>query len=165
MAAIGFDINDVPPGEDFEPVPGGNYKCVVSEAEDKDTSAGDGKYLKLTLVIVEGQYENRKLWVNLNIHNKSEVAQKIGRQQLQSLVYAVGLPGISDSDELLNNVPFFAKVIVKTDTQYGKKNEVKGFLTLDGKAPTAPDGTAKPAAPKTAVATSTTPPKSPWGKK
>jgi hypothetical protein len=44
-----FDVNELPVGNanNFEPLPAGWYTCTISQAELKDTKAGNGQYIKL----------------------------------------------------------------------------------------------------------------------
>lgn len=62
---------------DFEPIPGGWYKCVVSDWESVEVKKTDGKFpmgtkgTKWELTVDEGEYENRKVWVTYWHHPTS----------------------------------------------------------------------------------------------
>lgn len=49
--------------ESFEPVPEDEYGIEIDKVEVRQNKAGDGLYLNWELTIVDGDYENRKLWL------------------------------------------------------------------------------------------------------
>jgi len=49
--------------ESFEPVPEGEYGVEIDKVEVRQNKAGDGLYLNWELTIIDGDYENRKLWL------------------------------------------------------------------------------------------------------
>ena len=59
---------------DLEPIKPGSYVAAIIESEMKDNSRGTGKFLQLTLQIIEGDYKNRRLWDRLNLINPNETA-------------------------------------------------------------------------------------------
>ena len=77
----------------FDPLPPGDYTAIVAESDMKDTKAGTGKYIELSIHIVEGPHEGRRLWERLNVYNPSEQAERIARSQLNNLSNAVGKTG------------------------------------------------------------------------
>lgn len=122
----GFNAGEVEPNVAIAPVPADTYECIIVASEKKATTAGDGEYLKLELQITRGQFQNRKLWDNLNIRNKNATAQQIALGTLSAICRAVGVLTPKDSIEL-HNKPLMVKVVVKTDAEYGPKNVVKGY--------------------------------------
>lgn len=123
----GFNANDVPPAGEFEPLPAGKYVAAIVESEWKDTSKGDGQFLKLKLQVLEGQFKNRVLFLNLNLQNRSQQAVDIARGQLSSICRAVGVMTPNDSCEL-HNLPMLITVGCKKREDTGDiQNEVKGF--------------------------------------
>ncbi len=67
----GFNARNVKPTTDFEPVPAGKYNAVITDSVKKSTKAGTGKYLLLTLRIIDGLFKNRLVWSRLNLENPS----------------------------------------------------------------------------------------------
>lgn len=110
-------------GGDFTPIPEGIYKLVIEKSEIKKTKANNDM-LSLTLRVEDGQYENRKVFANINIeHDKTDVVE-IAKQQLHALLLMCGLKEINHPDDLLGRA-FAAKVIVKKRADTGElKNEV-----------------------------------------
>jgi hypothetical protein len=122
-----FDPSTVEPRDDFSPIPAGTYVVEVIESEEK--AANSGRMIKFTLKVVEGEYENRRLWDHVNYINESAVAQRIGQQQLGALQNAVGLTGEMDDTEVLHGVPVLAKITIEPDKsgKYGDKNRIKDY--------------------------------------
>jgi hypothetical protein len=146
MAFLGqeFRTEELPPvgnTGDFEPIPEGWYAVTITQAEVKATKAGTGSYIGLRLDVTGPTYQGRVLWCNLNISNPNPKAEEIGRQQLNQIMLALGLPAVRDTDQILNG-RVMAKVAIKEG-----KNVVKAFKAVDGSAlPSAPSQAAtKPA--------------------
>ena len=130
MANLGdtFDPGQVPEDErSFDPLPAGDYNCQIVESDVVATKSG-GDMLKLTLEVIDGPYENRKVWDNLNIRNSNPDAQRIAHRALADLCAAVGVGAITDSD-VLHFKPFVAQLKVETDKsgQYDPQNRVKKY--------------------------------------
>jgi len=158
MAKFGFDTTDVDPSApaEYDPIPDGDYILKAVEAEEKDTSKGDGSYIKVKFEVAKGEYAGRLLWQNFNINNPSEKAQRIGRQQLVAWATACGKPDADDTDKLLDK-PFRAAVSIEKGTGgYKDSNKVKAFLFDDGGAP-AKASPVKPAPAKPATGKTTNP--------
>jgi len=148
----GYDANDWEPTGTFEPLPDGEYKAIITESGFEETKAKDGEFLKLTLQIVEGKHEGRKLFDRLNLKNKSEQAVQIARGTLSAICRAVGKMTPKDSSEL-HNIPLTIKVAVD-----GEYNRIKSYKALNG-------GPASDAASKPSPAPSPAGSKAPWAKK
>lgn len=152
MAKFGFDTTDVLPdtgttGGSYDPIPDGEYTLKALEAEEKDTSAGTGTYIKVKFEVVKGEFAGRWIWQNFNINNPSEKAQRIGRQQMVAWATACGKPDADDTDKLLDK-PFSAAVSIEKGTGgYSDSNRIKAFLFNQEAAPAkaAPKPAAKPA--------------------
>lgn len=147
MAKFGFDTSDVDPSApaEYDPIPNGEYILTAVDAEEKETSRGDGSYIKVKFEVARGEYSGRLLWQNFNINNPSEKAQRIGRQQLVAWATACGKPDADDTDKLIGKT-FRAEVSIEKGTGgYKDSNRIKAFLFDDAPA-------AKAAAPKAAPA-------------
>lgn len=160
MAFLDSPINASDLPEDvggFEPLPAGDYQCRIGAAEIKATKDGNGQYVKLSLDVIGPSHSGRKLFANLNIRNASAKAEEIGRQQLGALMRAIGLPTLTDTDQLIGGI-FIAKVTVKNDEKYGAGNEIKAYKACEGSAVPAgiPKAAAQAATPKASP---------PWAKK
>jgi len=145
MAKFGFDVTEVEVSErgDFEVMPEGEYTLKATEAEMKNTKAGDGKYLAVTFEVVKGEHAGRKVWQNFNIFNPNDKAEKIGREQVAGWARACGKPNASDSDTLLERSFQCVLKVEKGSGGYSDKNQIKSFLTSGNDA-----GTEKPASKK-----------------
>ena len=132
MAKFGFDpaeFEQTGNAGNFEIMPEGEYTLKAIEAEQKDTKKGDGAYLAVTFEVIKGDHTGRRVWQNFNVHNPSEKAQQIGREQVSAWSRAAGKPNAQDSDELLER-SFQAKLGVEKGTGgYADKNIIKFFLS------------------------------------
>lgn len=139
MAELGMDFNpdEVEPRDDFSPVPDGTYAVEIIESSVADLKSGNGKAAKFTLKIGEGQFAERRVWVNINFRHTTEMAQKIGQQQLAELCAACGHRGPLDDTELLHGIPFKVRLKTRKQEGYEPQNEVSRFLPYDdANAPT-----------------------------
>ena len=76
----GFNANNVEPADSFDPIPAGEYLCVITASDEKPTKSGNGTYLELEFEVIDGPHKGRKLWDRLNLNNPSEMAVKIARE-------------------------------------------------------------------------------------
>lgn len=153
MAKFGFDTSDVQPDApvSYDPIPAGEYVLKAVEAEEKQTSKGDGSYIKVKFEVVKGEYAGRLLWNNFNVNNPSEKAQQIGRQQLVAWATACGKPDADDTDKLLEK-PFKAAVSIEKGTGgYADSNRIKAFLFDSEKPAASKPAPGKPVAGKPAA--------------
>jgi len=155
-----FDVNELPVGNagNFEPLPAGWYTCTISQAELKETKAGNGQYIKLRYDITGPSHQGRVVFGNLNIKNANPKAEEIGRQQLGEIMRAIGLAKVADTDQLIGG-QISIKLDIKQDAQYGASNEVRGFKSVSGSV--APSVTAAP----TSAPAATGKAAPPWAKK
>jgi hypothetical protein len=123
----GFNAHTVEPSESFDPIPAGEYLCVITASDEKPTKAGNGSYLELEFEVIDGPYKGRKLWDRLNLANPNELAVKIARATLSAICRAVGVMEPKDSCEL-HDLPLFVKVRVekRADTDE-PSNVIKGY--------------------------------------
>lgn len=126
MASLGdLDLKDVK-ANDFQVIEPGEYPAVITKSEMKPTKDGTGQRLNLTLQILSGKYQNRTLFDGLNVKNKSQQAEQIGRSQLKAVCVAVNVPDPKVSEEL-HNKPLMIKVAVGKDQNGNPRNEIKGY--------------------------------------
>ncbi len=124
-------LSDVNPDQiaenKFEAIPAGWYRALISSDEVKPTKAGDGKYLKLSLQIIEdGKFKNRIVFTNLNLWNKNQEAVAISNAALKSICDAVNVPWKPADSSLLHLKPMMIKLSIK-EYNGNDQNEVKGY--------------------------------------
>lgn len=127
-----------------EPLPAGEYKVIIETASDikrfeynNEETSRTG--FKLTLQVIEGEYEGRKLFCDVTVadDDQSEKAQKqlrIEMGRLGALVKAVGWPSLNGRSptDFTDNV-VVAKVIVWKNKTSGKmRNFINGWLAPEG---------------------------------
>jgi len=126
MANLGdLGLKDVK-ANGFQVIEPGEYPAVITKSEMKPTKDGSGQRLNLTLQILSGKYQNRTLFDGLNVKNKSQQAEQIGRSQLKAVCVAVNVPDPKVSEEL-HNKPLIIKVAVGKDQNGNPRNEIKGY--------------------------------------
>jgi len=132
MAQLNFDANNVDPQSTFDPIPADDYTVMVIDSDMKPTKNNMGKYLELTLQVVEGPMNGRLIWDRLNLVNQNQQAVEIAQRQLSAICHAVGVMNVTDSVQL-HNIPMVARVTyVEASGQYQAKNEVKGYKPVGG---------------------------------
>ena len=137
MAQLNFDASTVAPQEAFDPIPAGWYPAQIVESEMKAGSKPGSAYLAITLQIMGGDFNNRKVFDRFNLQNANPVAVEIAYRSLSAVCHAVGLIQVADS-QLLHGRPMMVKVSVRparvdatTGAAYDASNEVKGYKALD----------------------------------
>lgn len=152
---IGFTADELPESRgDYEPLPEGWYSAEIGDAEIRVTKDGSGQYIRCRYNITGPTKAGRVVFGNLNIMNKSQKAEEIGRQQLGELMRCIGLGRIEDTDQLIG-CPLQIKLSIRpAENGYAAQNEVRGFRVAEGAAPAkaAPAASSSKAAP-------------PWAKK
>lgn len=124
-----INLDDLPESTntgEFQPLPAGWYSSTINKAELKVTKDGTGQYIAIRYDITGPTHQGRVVFGNINIRNKSEKAEEIGRAQLGDIMRAIGLKQVSDTDQLVGG-SLQIKLDIKTDEQYGTRNEVKGY--------------------------------------
>jgi hypothetical protein len=165
MAQFNFDANQHEPFEsNFEPLPAGWYKVSIQKDEVKPTKGNDGTILAFTYGVLDGKFQNRKLFDNLNIKNKNAIAEKIAYQKLSAISRAVGKMQWKLTEEL-HNIPFWVLLKVKPAKDgYPEGNEIVKYChiseTPEG-VTAAPVAASAPVIPPAAPATPKAPPVAP----
>lgn len=165
MTSFAFDVTSAPemaPATNkFGPIPAGDYKAMITESQMKSTKAGTGQYLQLDWEITDGQYTDRKIWDRLNLVNPNPTAVDIAKRDLASIMRAVGLDKIDDTEQLHYKEVMITVTVRKGDNGYEDSNEIKAYAPAGRSAPAA--APAAPAAVATpAAAPASVPGKKPW---
>ena len=96
MANFGFDLGgvdaDAGGSGNYEPIPDGEYQLMCEEAEQRQTKAGTGYYIRAKFRVLGPSSANRIIFMNFNTHNPSAKAEEIGRRQLAGWARACGQP-------------------------------------------------------------------------
>lgn len=142
----GFNAAEVEPLMPRAPVPAGEYIAIITDSSEEVTKDGKGKYVKLKLQIIDGEYEGRPLYERLNVVNRNETAVRIAKATLSAICRAVGKLTPEDSVEL-HNIPMRVTLAVETRKDNGQlTNRIKGYMpaTASSSAPTTPKPAAVP---------------------
>lgn len=139
MAAFeqGFDAEQVEPAKALDPIPAGEYVCVITDSEEKENSKKTGSYVQFTLEVIEGDHKGRKQYSRLNLNNPNDQAVSIARAELAAICRAVGVMKPKDSADL-HNLKLKVKVGLERRKDTGElTNVVKGFSPCEATAPKA----------------------------
>lgn len=148
MNLDGFNADEIEPQKAYDLLPPGRYKCVISGSEEKQTKKGDGSYLRLTLTVVDGDHEGRKLFDNLNLNNPNDQAAGIARAALSAICRAVGVKTPQSSSDL-HDIPLIAVVKVEpAKGEYEAQNQVKGYEPCGATVPSGKAAVTSPPAAK-----------------
>lgn len=125
-----INVNDLPQEEQQGGViPAGQYTVKIERAQLKDTKSGTGRYISLMLRVQGPTHSNAVVFAMVNISNQNQEAERIGKAQLRSIMEAIGLQTITDTDQLIGGM-MDVKVAVEKDTYNGNeqdRNVVKSF--------------------------------------
>ncbi|UNK78149.1 DUF669 domain-containing protein [Sphingopyxis granuli] len=153
-----FDATGIEPTTGYDVLPAGKYRAQIVESEMRVTRNGMGQFLWLMLDIIEGQYQGRKLFDQLNLVNSNPQTVEIAQRTLSAICHATGKLQVNDSVDL-HLVPMTIQVGVKPPKDgYSEKNTIR-YLVPE-KAPIAPAYQAAPAASQTPAA----PAAAPWNR-
>lgn len=161
MANLGttFDANTMPQGNgNFDPLPAGWYSATITQAELKDTKSGSGQYIKVRYDITGPTHQGRVVFGNINIRNQNPKAEEIGIMDLGSLIRAIGLSQIADTDQLIGG-QLQIKLTVRTQDGYSPTNDVKGYKAIESSKSAMPSQSQAPANNQSSSAAP------PWAKK
>ena len=121
-----FTLDSVPAQTNsYEVLPAGFYDATIANAELKDSKSG-GKYINVRYDITGPTHTGRVVFGMITIANANPKAEEVGRQQLGSLIQAIGLDKLSDTDQLIGG-QLTIKVTVENSEQYGEQNRVSGY--------------------------------------
>lgn len=116
---------------EFEMIPSGWQRIMLDSAEGKDTKAGTGRYIAVTMHVVGGHHDGRRLFDNLNVKNPSEMAQKIGLSQLKKLLAACGHTEVVETEgellALLRDRILYAEITTEKGSDGKTRNKVKRY--------------------------------------
>lgn len=132
MATLNFDATQVAPQEAFTPIPAGDYNMAIAASEMKSTKDGQGWYLELKLVVLDGPCKGRTVFDRLNLGNANETAVRIAQQTLSAICHATGVMQLADSGQLHDKPMKVAVKIKPANGQYEAGNEIKGYGAFSG---------------------------------
>lgn len=126
------NLNDIDTTQlnDFGLLEPKEYEVECTEVVGKPTKSGNGFMWAATFTVLDtgkGIY-GRKLWHNFNVVNQSVKAQSIARAELKKLLAAKNIDLAKAQPTDLLGIKVMANVVVKSDPNYGTKNEIKAFI-------------------------------------
>ena len=113
-----------------EPLPPGPYSAQVINDEMKPTKKGDGKYIELTMEVLDGSHKGRWLFDRLNVVNPNKTAVEISERRLVEIGKACRIESLNDTNQL-RGIPMKVTVKIEKSEEYGDRNVVTGYKKSD----------------------------------
>lgn len=133
---LNFDARRVAPSTAPEPVETGTYPVVIKAAQEKPTRANDGTLVELTLEVLHGPAQGKRIIDRLNLGNKNPQAVEIAYGQLSAICHVTGRMQIQSEQQLVGaTMQVYVVKEPRADApgQYG--NAVKGYKDMQGNDP------------------------------
>ena len=146
MAQFNFDASQVAPQASTGPLPAGVYLAHIVESDVQPLKSGNGKGLKLTFEVIDGQFKGRKVWENLNIQHTNEDTQRIAQSQFSALCHAVNVIKVMDTAALHFKPVYISVTVREAQGQYKASNNIKGYEAAGSAPATAPTPAPTPVA-------------------
>ncbi len=151
-----YNLDDAPVQKTFDLIPQGTLAKVLmtiipggyDDASKGWTggyatrSASGAVYLRAEFLIIDGEYEGRKLWSLIGLHSeKGPKYAEMGKTLIRAIIESK--KGISSKDDSvpakqarklngfyeLDNIVFAARIDIQKDEAYGDKNEIRYAIT------------------------------------
>lgn len=140
MGVLNFNARTVTPMVALDPVPENWYKVVIAKSNMKQTRDEKSMMLALECSIIEGQYQGRVVYWNLNLFNASQQASEIAAKQLSAISHVTGVYDVADvggpdnSTPMIHNIPFLAHVVIGAGNS-GPMNNIRAVKDVNGNLP------------------------------
>ena len=134
----GFNAASVEPSVDYQPIPAGNYKAIISSSSIEPAKTGNGTNLVLEFKVIEGNHKNRSMKVWLCVQHPSQQTQEIAQRNFSAICHAVGQIQCT-STEQLHGKPLLIRVAIEPDNRDPERmqNRIRAYMPLQ-KAANAP---------------------------
>lgn len=119
----GFDTSTYQ--NNYDLIPTGWYTAQISKEEERTSSTGT-PYLSYEFTIIEGQFANRKVFVNFNLYSSNPEAARISRENIVAIGHALGMINVRNSSELVGGV-LQIRITTRNQEGYEPRNDVKGY--------------------------------------
>jgi len=131
----GFNAAEVDPNA-FEDMTG-THDAMLVKCDHKVKEPGVKEGFSVTVQIISGKFQNKKIFDYINYANPNETCQRIGRAAVSSICRAVNVLTPKSFDELLNKP---LKIVVKEgkDMNGDKANQIKQYMARHAAPPNGP---------------------------
>lgn len=121
-----FKPDEIDTTDKYDPVPAGDYKVIIDDADERQTKSGNGEFLRLELQIIDGPCKGRKIWENLNVVNPNAKAVEIAMRQLAMICQAIDTPKLSGPQDLQG------KILIARVALVNGENKIRKYLSANG---------------------------------
>lgn len=130
MAGFSFDASQVAPSVAGQVLPAGWFKAQIDNSEMKPTKDGQGRYLELRFSIIDGKFNNSKVFARLNVENANPETKQYAYADLSAICHSVGVIQFQDTQQL-HAKPMHIKLKVRPASgDYEASNDVNGFKSI-----------------------------------
>tara|TARA_R100001443_G_scaffold57898_2_gene68539 strand:- start:505 stop:1011 length:507 start_codon:yes stop_codon:yes gene_type:complete len=130
MVELNFQVDPtiVEEPKSFTPLPDGRYAAMITGASVGTSSKDDrNKYLCVEFTI---EQNNSRVWVYLNLWNKSDDAVRISKQNLNDICLSLGLTNLTDTDQIIGKRLLVDLTTKPAQGNYAAKNEIRGYKSI-----------------------------------
>lgn len=121
----------------YDPLPAGTYNVTIIGAENKETNAKNGWYIKLTLEVADGRYQGRRLWENMNYRNPNPMTEEIGKRTLKTVMAHCNIGELRSTDQFLgHSLPVQVTLKKRKDDPNTMENQIRFSPPKGGEQPT-----------------------------
>ena len=115
-------------GQPFDPLPIGEYVVEITKTNYGKNKKGTGMVLEIETVVLDGDYNNRRIYESFNTAHENPQTAEIGMGQLKGLALALGMPAPSPDPREYERKPFVARVKITPATEkYAAKNGISAY--------------------------------------
>ena len=131
----GFQFNQPLKSEQstFGPLPVGDYVVMLTSADSTERTTRNGldqQIIQMRYTVQEGDYAGRIIFNDLLVGGaNSEKAREYSFRHIREIGWALGLPYITNTNELLNQ-PFVLEISITEREGYSPRNEVRRVKKL-----------------------------------
>lgn len=131
----GFQFNQPLKSEQssYGPLPVGDYVVMLTSADSSERTTRNGlnqQIIAMRYTVCEGEYAGRVIFNDLLVGGaNSEKAREYSLRHIREVGWALGLPYITNTNELLNQ-PFVLEIGISEREGYSPRNEVRRVKKL-----------------------------------
>jgi hypothetical protein len=106
-----FDASGIAPSMGgFQPIPAGDYRVVLTKAQERQNRNGTGSHIELSFEVMDGAWKGRQVLDRINLGNHDSNTKARAQARLSALCHAVGKLRIRTIMDL-SNLPLGITVI------------------------------------------------------
>lgn len=138
MANLNFNADEQEPMTPMGAWTPAKQRVTVEGADVKQTKSGEGTYVEIQFRAMEGPNEGRAHWERYNISNPNPEAERIAKASFASLCLALGVPKVTDTDQLIGRQCVIETRISKRKDTGEDQTKIAGYYEASSTAAAPP---------------------------